>query len=116
MLGGGGDPGKVLEQGESLLQVDGVVMGQFERDLHHVLRAQGHPGCAVGLVEVAAGRQRSASIEHPDIVQAKEAALEHVAAVRVLAVEPPHEVLHHLLKRVFKKRRSPMPVRAFSIS
>ncbi len=30
MPGGGGDPGQVLKQGQSLLLVDRVVMGQFE--------------------------------------------------------------------------------------
>ena len=37
---------------------------------------------AVGLVDEAAGRQRRAAVEHADVVQAEEAALEDVAALR----------------------------------
>ncbi len=41
-----------------------------------------HPGGAVGLLEIAAGGQRGAAVEDPDIVQAQEAAFEDVLAER----------------------------------
>ena len=59
---------------------------------------QRHPGGAVGLLEVAAGRQRRAAVEDADVVEAEEAALEHVPAVAVLAVDPPGEVEQQLLE------------------
>ena len=39
-----------------------------------------------------AGGQRGAAVEHADVVQAEEAALEHVVARGILAVHPPGEV------------------------
>ena len=50
----------------------------------------------------AAG-QRRAAVEHPDVVQAEEPALEDVAVVRVLAVQPPAEVPHQLLEGVLQE-------------
>jgi hypothetical protein len=47
------------------------------------------PARAVRLIEVAAGRKRRAAIEHADVVEAQEAALECVAPLGVLAVDPP---------------------------
>ena len=61
----------------------------LEREVEHVLGIERHPGGAVGLLDVAAGRQRRAAIEDADVVEAQKAALEEVASVAVLAVEPP---------------------------
>ena len=77
----------------------GVVRGQLHGQLHHVLAEEGHPGRAVRLFEVPAGRQRRAPVEHADVVEAEEAALEHVLAEAVLAVDPPGEVQHQLVER-----------------
>ena len=71
---------------------------QLRGDFEHVLAEQRHPGGAVGLFQVAAGRQRRAAIEHADVVQAQEAALEDVASRAVLAVDPPGEVQEQLLE------------------
>ena len=49
--------------------------------LEHVLAEERHPGRAVRLLEVAAGRQRGAAVEHADVVEAEEPALEHVPPV-----------------------------------
>ena len=48
---------------------------------------------------MTAGRQRGAAVEHADVVEAEEAALEHVLAEAVLAVDPPGEVQHELVER-----------------
>ncbi len=70
-----------------------LVVGSLEReldgDLEHVLAVERHPGRAVGLLEVATGRQRRAAVEDADVVEAEESALENVAAGAVLAVHPP---------------------------
>ena len=42
-------------------------------------------------------------IEHADVVEAEEAALEHVLAEAVLAVDPPGEVQHQLVERRFEE-------------
>ena len=74
-----------------------------------------HPARAVGLLDVAAGRQRRAAIEHADVVQAEEAALEDVLAFGVLAIHPPGEVQQQLVEDALEKRASPSPRRFFSI-
>ena len=55
------------------------MFGDRERELEHVLTEHRHPRGAVRLFEAAAGRQLRAAIEHPDVVEAEEATLEHVA-------------------------------------
>src|SRR3974390_2217107 len=84
-------------------QVHRVFTRHLQGDLHHVLRAKSHPGGAVGLVQMTTGGQWGAAIEDPDVVQPEESALKHVATVEVLAVEPPHEVLHHLLEGLLEE-------------
>ena len=89
---GRGDVVEVLDELEDHVLVGGVVGGELDRELQHVLAEQGHPGRAVRLLEVAAGGQRGAAVEDADVVEAEEAALEHVLAEAVLAVDPPGEV------------------------
>ena len=69
----------MLDELERHVRVLGVVHRELDGDLEHVLAEQRHPGRAVGLLQVAAGRQRRAAVEHADVVEAEEAALEHVA-------------------------------------
>ena len=69
------------------------------RELQHVLAEQGHPRRAVRLFEVTSGRQRGAAVEHANVVEAEEPALEDVLAEPVLAVDPPGEVQHELVER-----------------
>ena len=73
--------------------------GELHRELRHVLAEEGHPGRAVRLLQVAAGGQRGAAVEDADVVEAEEAALEHVLAEPVLAVHPPGEVQQQLVER-----------------
>ena len=86
--------------------VVGVGHRQLDGDLQHVLAEQRHPGGAVGLLEVAAGRQRRAAVEDADVVEAQEAPLEDVPARAVLAVDPPGEVQQQLLEAALE----PLPV------
>ena len=91
---------KCSHEFESHVRVGGVVHRQTRGDLHHVLTEQRHPGGAVGLFEVATGRQRRTAVEDADVVQAQEAALEDVPARAVLAVDPPGEVEQELVPRL----------------
>jgi hypothetical protein len=58
-----------------------------------------HPGGAVGLVEVPAGRQRRAAIEHADVVEAEKAALEHVRAEAIFPIHPPGEIQQQFVEQ-----------------
>ena len=80
----------------------GSCAGQLEGDAEHALGEERHPRRAVGLLEAAAGGQRRAAVEHADVVEAEEPALEHVATGRVLAVDPPREVDEQLLERALQ--------------
>mgnify|MGYP003694360909 CR=1 FL=1 len=93
-----GDVGEVLDELEDHVLVDGIVRGELHRELQHVLAEEGHPRRAVRLFEVAAGGKRGAAVEHADVVEAEEAALEHVLAEAVLAVDPPGEVQQELVE------------------
>ena len=97
---GGGDPQEVLDELEGHVLVGGGAGRELEGDLQHVLAEQRHPRGAVGLLQEAAGRERGAPVEHADVVEAEEPALEDVAAARVLAVHPPGEVHEQLLEGV----------------
>ena len=99
-----GDEQEVLCELEHHVLVDRVVRGELERDPEHALREERHPRRAVRLLEMAAGRQRRTAVEHADVVQAEEPALEHVAPGRVLAVDPPREVDQQLLERALQPR------------
>ena len=81
----------------------GSLLGQDERDLDHVLAVEGHPGGPVGLLQRAAGGQRRAAVEDADVVEAQEAAGEDVAAVGVLAVQPPVEVERETVERALQE-------------
>ncbi len=77
--------------------------GQLERDLKHRLGEQRHPRRPVGLLEGAAAGKRRRTVEHADVVQTEEAALEQVTAVWVLAIDPPGEVGQQPLERVLEE-------------
>src|SRR5436309_6684212 len=93
-----GDPQEMLHEFEGHVTVVRVRSRQLARDLEHVLTEEGHPGGAVGLLQVAAGGQRGAAVEDADVVQTEESPLESVAAAAVLAVDPPGEIQEQLLK------------------
>jgi len=55
------------------------------------------------LVEVGAVGEFGAAVEEADVVEAEEAAFEDVAAVLVLAVDPPGEVDEEFLEDAFEE-------------
>ncbi len=84
-----GDEEEVLEElgGGTLVHL--VVERELEGDAHHGEGVHRHPGGSVGLMHHAEARGRPRPVEHADVVEAEEPALEHVAAPRVLAVPAP---------------------------
>src|SRR6185295_904450 len=100
---GGGDAQKVFEELGRDVFVGVIVERQLERDAQQVEAVHRHPTGAVRLVDEAAGGQRRAAVEHPDVVQTEETALKNVPALRVLAVDPPGEVEHQLVENAFQK-------------
>ena len=91
---------------------------QLQGDGQHVQAEQAHPGRAVGLLQPAAvGQVGPAAVEDADVVQAEEAALEGVAAVGVLAVDPPGEVQQQLVEDLLEEvgvARGPSASRSIS--
>src|SRR5207248_9069842 len=75
-----------------------TVAAELQRDREHVERVHRHPAGAIRLLETAAGRQRLAAIEHADVVEAEEAALEDVHPFGILAVHPPGEITQQLVE------------------
>ena len=99
------DVDEVLEELARHVLVGRVLAGQLQRDGQHVQRVHGHPARAVGLLDMPAGGQRRRAVEHPDIVEAEEAALEDVLALGVLAVDPPGEVEEQLVEDALQELR-----------
>src|SRR5256885_17251620 len=56
---------------------------------------------------MAAGRKRPASIEDADVVEPEKSALKNVAAFLILAVHPPGEVQHELVKGPLEENAIP---------
>src|SRR2546422_6292213 len=98
-----GDVDEVLEELRRDILVGGVVPRQLQRDRQHVEAVHPHPRRAVGLLEVAARRERRRTIEDTDVVEAKEAALEDVLALGVLAIDPPREVEEQLVEHLLQE-------------
>ena len=109
---GGRDPEEVLDELQHEVLGRVVVLCEGQRQLEHVLAEDRHPGRAVGLLQAPARRQRRTAVEHPDVVEAEEPTLEHVAAGGVLAVHPPREVEQQLREALAEERdvdRRPAP-------
>src|SRR6185369_261031 len=68
-------------------------------DLQHILAVESHPRSTVGLVQMAARRERRAAIKHTNVVQPEKAPGENVLPLGILSVDPPVEILHQALKR-----------------
>ncbi len=80
-------------------------MQESQGHLEHVLAEHRHPGGAVRLLQPPAGGQGGAAVEHADVVQAEEAALEHVVAGGILAVHPPGEVQQQPREALLQERQ-----------
>ena len=79
-----------------------IVHCQFCADLDHILAEKRHPGGAVGLFQVSAGRQRRRSIEDPDIIQPQKAPFEGIVSGPIFAVHPPDEIRMQLKETAFE--------------
>src|ERR1022692_5232545 len=97
------DEGVVLEElgGEAL--VSSVFLGQLERDVHHVDAEERHPTGAIGLLENRAVGELFAAVDHCDVVQSKEAALEDVVTLAIHLVDPPREIDEQLMEAFLQK-------------
>ena len=69
------DVDEMLEKFAGHVFVGRILARKFQRDGQHVQAVHAHPAGAVGLLEMAAGRQRRRAVEDADIVEAEEAAL-----------------------------------------
>ena len=98
-----GDVQEVLPELAGHVFVGRVAIGQLQRNRHHVEAVHRHPAGAVGLLEPPPGGQLRAAVEHADVVEPEEPALEDVAAVGVLAVDPPREVERQLLEHALEE-------------
>jgi hypothetical protein len=89
---GRGDPEEVLGELGRHVVVALVVRGELDGDLDHALAEERHPGRAVRLLEVPAGRERRGAIEDADVVEAEEPTLDGALPESILPVHPPEEV------------------------
>src|SRR5436853_2812036 len=80
-----------------------VFFGQLQCDRQHVQTIHAHPAGAVGLLQVASGGERRGTVKNSDVIEAQEAALKNICAVRVLAVHPPGEIQEQLVKNFLEE-------------
>src|SRR5215469_11218277 len=104
-----GDVEKMLEEFDRDVLVDRVFEGEFKRDAQQIQGVHCHPGSAVGLVYEAAGGQRRTAVKDADIVKTEKPALKYIPALGVLAVDPPGEVQHQLVKYPLEEMAVPTP-------
>ena len=83
--------------------VGSILLGQLEGDVHHVNAEERHPSGAVGLFENGAVGKLFAAIDHGDVVQSKEAALEDIVALAIHLVHPPGEVDQQFVETFFEE-------------
>ena len=82
----------------SALLIGSVVRRQFDGDFEHVLRVEGDPRRAVGLLQITPRGQWRAAVEDADIVEPEKASFVEIAAVTVFPVDPPAEIRTQLAK------------------
>ena len=109
---GVGDVEEMFEELGGDVFVGLIFEGEFDGDGEHVEAEGGHPGGAVGLIEMGAAGKRCAAVEEADVVQAQEAALEDVAAFGVLAIDPPGEVDEQFLEDALEEEAVARPTLA----
>ncbi len=108
------DIDEVLPELAGHIFILGLFGGQFQRDRQHVERIHGHPTGGVGLLDLAAGGKRVASVKYSDVVQAEKSTLEDVHTVGVFAIHPPGEIQQEFVKDALQK--SPVAVSASFLS
>src|SRR5438876_8914005 len=77
---------------------------ELDCDPHQVEAEHAHPAGRIALLEVGAVRKHRAAIEHADVVEAKETALENVVIFGVLPIYPPGESEQHFVENGFQER------------
>src|SRR6476646_11704450 len=112
---GVGDPEEVLKEPVGNFLIHGVVVCQNQSDLEHVLAVESHPGSTVGLIQMSARREGRTAIKHTNVVQPEKSAGKHVLSLGILPVDPPVEVLHQTLKRLFQKAEISPTQRLFNV-
>src|SRR5258707_14267583 len=88
----------MVEKLERHVLVGGVAPAELERHAQHVEAEHRHPSGAVGLLDIAAGGEWAGTIEYPDVIKAKEPALEEVHPFGVFSVHPPGEIQQQLVE------------------
>ena len=76
---------------------------QLDRDPHQVERKHSHPTGAVALFKMSTVREGSIAIEHSDVIEAEESALENVFAFGILPIHPPSKGKQHFMEDRFQK-------------
>ncbi len=94
---------EMLEKLHRNVDVHAIALGQLQPHAHQVQRIGGDPRGAIGLVEQVTRRQRGRAVEQGNIVQAQEAALEQVAPLGILAVDPPGKIQQQLVEDPLQK-------------
>eukprot|EP00659_Diplonema_papillatum_P003495 gene3494-biopygen3434 len=93
-----GDVQEVLKELHRDIHIHDIALGQLQTDTHQVQRVRRNPRCAVRLVQLITRRQISRAIEQRNVVQPKKSALEQVAALGVLTVNPPGKIQQQLVE------------------
>ena len=107
------DQEKVPEEFLGEIDISRISHRQLGADLEHVLAEERHPGGAIGLFQVAAGRQRRRAVEDPDIVQPQESPFEGIVSGTIFAVDPPGEVKQQLVETALEPGQVSLPALRF---
>src|SRR5690349_9125263 len=104
----------MLGELERHVDVRRLVHGELGCDLDHVLAEERHPRRAIGLLEMAARRQRRAAIEHADVVEARKPPSNALLPERSLRFTHHVKFSISLWNERSSQSRSPSPRRTFS--
>jgi len=89
---------------EANVFVAGVVFGQLQRHGEHRAAVKGHPGRAIGLLEVGRRRERPRTISNrPMLSSPRNPPAKRCLPSTVLAVDPPGEVDQQLVEHAGQK-------------
>ena len=107
---GVGDRDEMLEELRGHVFVGGIgFAGKFQGHGEHGRAIERHPGCAVGLLEHPAGRQRFGAVEDPDVVQTEKSAGERCLPWASLRLTHQVKLISSFWKTRSRKTRSRWP-------
>ena len=75
---------------------------QLNGDIDHGLGVEGHPRRAIGLLEPAAHLCRFSAVKNANIIETKEATLEHTIIICIFSIHPPGKVNQKLVEALFQ--------------